>query len=129
MAQACFVTIHPMQSFDTDSNNTISHSETQRRQIEIAKAAEIAPGDAILVELPTGEKLAVYNISGEFYAIDHRCPHWGASLVDGHLCGHIVECSLHGWQFDIRTGECLTVSDRIKTYRVVVQDDVVKLVL
>jgi 3-phenylpropionate/trans-cinnamate dioxygenase ferredoxin component len=118
-----------MQSFDTDSNNTISHSETQRQQIEIAKAAEIAPGDAILVELPTGEKLAVYNVSGEFYAIDYQCPHRGASLVDGHLCGYIVECSLHGWQFDVRTGECLTVLDRIKTYQVVVEDGVSKLVL
>ena len=116
-----------MQSFDTDSNNTISHPETQRQRIEIAKAAEIAPGDAILVELPTGEQLAVYNVNGEFYATENRCPHWGASLVDGQLCGHIVECSLHGWQFNVRTGECLTVSDRIKTYAVVLEDGVLKL--
>jgi len=118
-----------MQSFDTDSNKTTSHCETQRQQIEIAKAAEIAPGDTLLVELPTGEKLAVYNVNGEFYATDNGCPHWGASLVEGQLCGHIIECSLHGWQFDVRTGECLTVSDRIKTYVVVVEDGVVKLEL
>jgi len=118
-----------MQSFDTDSNNTISHSETQRQRIEIAKAAEIPPGDAILVELPTGEKLAIYNVNGEFYATENRCPHWGASLVDGQLCGHIVECSLHGWQFNVRTGECLTVSDRIKTYDVVLEGGVLKLEL
>jgi len=118
-----------MQSFDTDSNNTINQAENQRQEIEIAKAAHISPGNSVLVELPTGEKLALYNINGEFYATDHRCPHWGASLVEGQLCGHIVECSLHGWQFDVRTGECLTASDRIKTYDVVVEDGVVKLEL
>ena len=117
-----------MQSFDTDSN-TINPAENQRHEIEIANAADIPPGNSVLVELPTGEKLALYNINGEFYATENGCPHWGASLAEGLLCGHIVECGWHGWQFDVRTGECLTVSDRIKTYAVVVKDGLVKLEL
>jgi len=60
----------------------------------------------------------VYNVGGEFYAIDNFCPHRGARLTEGVLCGYIVECGLHGWQFDVRTGECLTVPEKIKTYRV-----------
>lgn len=118
-----------MQSFDTDSNNTISHSETQRQGIEIAKAAEIGQGDAVLVELPNGETVALFNINGEFYATDNRCPHWGASLAEGTLCGHVIECGLHGWQFDVRTGECLTVRDRIKVYDVVVEEGIVKVII
>jgi nitrite reductase/ring-hydroxylating ferredoxin subunit len=68
--------------------------------------------------LPDGNEVAVYNVGGEFYATDNFCPHRGARLTEGVLCGYIVECGLHGWQFDVRTGECLTVPEKIKTYRV-----------
>jgi nitrite reductase/ring-hydroxylating ferredoxin subunit len=38
----------------------------------------------------------------------------------------VIECWLHGWQFDVRSGECLTVPDRIRTYRVIVEDQMIK---
>ena len=116
-----------MQSFDTDSEKTINHPENQRLKIDIAKVADISPGDVLLVELPTGEKLAVYNVDGEFYATESACPHRGASLAEGILCGHVIECGLHGWQFDVRTGECLTVEDRIRSYELVIEEGIVKL--
>jgi len=78
------------------------------------------------MELPNGDEVAVFNVGGEYYAIENFCPHKGAPLSDGLLCGHVVECSLHGWQFDVRTGECLTVPERIKTYKVVCEGGVLK---
>lgn len=79
------------------------------------------------MELADGSQLAVYNINGEFYASENSCPHQGAPLAEGQLCGHVIECFLHGWQFDVRTGECLTVSDRLKTYRVFIEEGLIKI--
>ena len=87
---------------------------------------DLQPGTCISLELPDGTELAVYNVDGEYYATENFCPHRGARLTEGIMCGHIVECGLHGWQFDVRSGECLTVPDRIKTYSVKVEEGVVK---
>src|ERR1043165_2415302 len=50
----CFVTIHPMQSFDTKT--------------------DLPPGACTSFELPDGNELAVYNVDGEFYATENFCP-------------------------------------------------------
>ncbi len=87
---------------------------------------DLPPGACTSLELPDGNELAVYNIDGEFYATENYCPHKGARLTDGTLCGHIIECGLHGWQFDVRSGECLTVRDRIRTYRVTIENSAIR---
>jgi len=91
-----------MQSFDT-------------------KTDDLRPGTCKRLTLPDGNQLAVFNVDGEYYAIENSCPHKGAPLSEGTLCGHVVECGLHGWQFDLRSGECLTVPDKIRTYAVSVE--------
>src|SRR5215510_4769632 len=83
---------------------------------------DLPAGACTSFEMPDGNELAVYNVDGEFYATENFCPHKGARLSEGILCGHIIECGLHGWQFDVRTGECLTVTDRIKTYPLKIED-------
>jgi nitrite reductase/ring-hydroxylating ferredoxin subunit len=41
----------------------------------------------------------------------------------------VIECGLHGWQFDVRTGDCLTVPEKIKTYEVMVEDGAIKVMV
>jgi nitrite reductase/ring-hydroxylating ferredoxin subunit len=79
--------------------------------------------------LRDGSELALYNLGGEFFAIENFCPHKGAPLADGRLCGHTVECDLHGWQFDVRTGECLTNKADLEAYEVVIEDGQIKVVI
>ena len=106
-----------MQPFNTTPEDG-STSAQSSRTITLGEASHLPPGRFARFELPHGEELAVYNVNGEYYATENFCPHKGALLSDGSLCGHVVECGLHGWQFDVRTGECLTVNEPIKTYRV-----------
>ena len=106
-----------MQSFDTKTD------------VIIGRIDDLRPGACVSFELPDGNELAVYNVDGEYYATDNSCPHRGAPLTQGTLCGHVIECWLHGWQFDVRSGECLTVPDRIKTYRVTIEDQMIKVSL
>ena len=53
-----------------------------------------------------GKKIAVFNATGQYYAIDDTCPHRGASLSQGSLSGTSVHCPWHGAEVDVRTGTC-----------------------
>ncbi|HZS00900.1 MAG TPA: Rieske 2Fe-2S domain-containing protein [Chloroflexota bacterium] len=51
-----------------------------------------------------GHPLALALVEGAVYAVDGRCPHWGATFVDGPLRGDSVRCPLHGFRYDVRSG-------------------------
>jgi nitrite reductase/ring-hydroxylating ferredoxin subunit len=121
----CFDTIHAMQSFNTDPNDVATPPAAGRKVI-VGAISDLQSGACARTELPDGDEIAVYNVDGEFYATDNSCPHRGAPLSEGVLCGHVIECGLHGWQFDVRTGECLTVRETIKSYSVRIEDGLVK---
>ncbi|WP_369202839.1 Rieske (2Fe-2S) protein [Streptomyces sp. PU-14G] len=47
------------------------------------------------------------------YVVQRHCPHLGADLERfGVVEGGILTCQLHGWEFDLATGTCLTSDDR-----------------
>jgi 3-phenylpropionate/trans-cinnamate dioxygenase ferredoxin subunit len=75
--------------------------------VRVAPAASIAPGDYASVELGDGF-VAVFNVDGEFFAIDDLCTHDGGGLAGGRLEDHQVLCPRHGARFCLRTGAALT---------------------
>lgn len=80
------------------------------RKVTIAKTTEIAPGERIVLEVErTGLWLAVFNVEGQFFAIEDRCTHDDGPLGDGEIDGFEVECPRHGARFDVRTGDALTM--------------------
>jgi UDP-MurNAc hydroxylase len=47
------------------------------------------------------------------YVMERWCPHRQADLsVFGEVEEGVLTCHLHGWQFDLETGRCLTAEDR-----------------
>ena len=70
--------------------------------IPVCRTDELAPGESVRVEL--AEPVAVFNVDGEYYAIDDTCTHQDASLADGWVEDCAVECPLHAACFDLRTG-------------------------
>jgi 3-phenylpropionate/trans-cinnamate dioxygenase ferredoxin subunit len=90
------------------------------RTVIISRLEELPLGSRKTIELPNGREIRLYNIGGEFYAIENSCPHKGAPLSEGILCDRVIECGLHGWQFDLRSGQCLTVPEKIETYEAIV---------
>lgn len=99
--------------------------------------------------LPAGERkivtigsrsIGIFNLGGEYYALLNICPHQGAALCEGPICGtnlpatdyhynyvkagELVRCARHGWEFNIRDGSSFdNPSVRAKTYPVTVADD------
>ncbi|GAA2839736.1 bifunctional 3-phenylpropionate/cinnamic acid dioxygenase ferredoxin subunit [Crossiella cryophila] len=95
--------------------------------IAVCRLNELPPGEAVrlLADVP----VAVFNVDGEFYAIDDTCTHQDASLSEGYLEGCLVECPLHAASFDLRTGRptCLPAKKPVRTHQVSVADGVIYL--
>lgn len=76
--------------------------------VKVAKIGEIEPGKARRVEI-TGERIALFNVDGNYYAISDVCTHEEASLSEGILQGEVVSCPRHGARFNVRTGQVLSL--------------------
>ncbi|MDA7980185.1 MAG: Rieske 2Fe-2S domain-containing protein [Pirellulales bacterium] len=74
------------------------------RWISIAACEDCPPG-ASLEAVAEDRIIAVFNVGGEYYALDGVCPHQGGPLGEGTLQGCVVTCPWHGWQFDVRDGQ------------------------
>ena len=72
-----------------------------------AKASEIQPGSGKVVSAG-GKDLALFNLNGDFFCIDNTCVHRGGPLGDGFVQESTVVCPWHGWQYEIKSGECKT---------------------
>jgi 3-phenylpropionate/trans-cinnamate dioxygenase ferredoxin component len=73
-------------------------------RVRIAACSDVPPGSGRVV-VALGRVLALFNLEGEYFAVDNSCPHRGGPLGEGHLAGCIVTCPWHGWQFDVKTGK------------------------
>ena len=73
---------------------------------------DVAP----IKEFPTGESrvvdvddvmIAVFNLGGEYYAIEDVCTHDGGELASGAVEGEEIICPRHGARFNIKTGDVM----------------------
>lgn len=52
-------------------------------------------------------------VRADGYVIQRHCPHLKADLVRfGSVKDGVLHCQLHGWEFELATGRCLTSDDR-----------------
>ncbi|MCA9422585.1 MAG: Rieske (2Fe-2S) protein [Nitrospirales bacterium] len=75
--------------------------------VTIAKTDDLAPGNGLVAEVE-GKSLAVFNVDGTYYVIDNTCVHRGGPLGEGDLDGETVTCPWHSWEFNVKTGACIT---------------------
>lgn len=89
-------------------------------RVEVCPVEELPPGERTIVEAE-GLSIGVFNVDGEFFALNNVCPHQLAPLCEGPVTGEVtapdvgeyemtrqgevVRCPWHGWEFDIETGE------------------------
>ncbi|MEE9218169.1 MAG: Rieske (2Fe-2S) protein [Acidobacteriota bacterium] len=84
----------------------------------IGRAADFSREGARSVRLGE-QRVAVFRIGGEWFALEDVCPHMRARLSEGRVRKGVVTCSWHGWRFDLRTGRCLGRGRRnVRTCRV-----------
>lgn len=52
--------------------------------------------------------IVVFNLNGEYFAIENRCTHQDFPLSEGEVLGDQIACPLHGARFCIKTGQALS---------------------
>lgn len=77
------------------------------------------------------QRVAVFRVGDDIYAIGDRCSHAEASLAEGEVFETEVECPRHGSGFDMTTGEAmqLPATKPVPTYEVAIEDGTVFLIL
>jgi len=96
--------------------------------VEVARKNEIPDQSAKCVEVEDNT-IALFNLGGEFYAIDNTCTHKGGPLCEGDVIGQEVECPWHGATFNIKSGEVTMepAEENVATYNVRVQGEVIEI--
>ncbi len=108
--------------------------------VDIGPAEQFPPGRPHAVKA-AGRDLVVVSKGREFFAIRDLCPHQGARLSAGSLCGDVepcepgdeptytregefLTCPWHGWKVDLRTGCSVLEPEtvRVKRYPISVKN-------
>ena len=72
--------------------------------VDVVAESALAIGENVVVDVD-GVDVAIFNIDGEFYAIQDKCTHDGGEIVSGILDGDEIICPRHGARFCIKTGK------------------------
>lgn len=91
--------------------------------IKIVEVDRVPQGAGLRVDI-ADDRVALFRIGSDVYAIGDRCSHAEASLSEGELFGTEVECPRHGSAFDITTGAVLSLpaTKPVPVYDVKVED-------
>ena len=73
----------------------------------VSPEEEFAEGEVKIVDAD-GVMIAVFNLNGEYIAIEDVCPHDGSEIASGCVKKGILECPHHGATFDLRSGDVLS---------------------
>jgi len=74
--------------------------------VTVATTDEMEPGDRIVVEIDD-VWVVVFNVGGQYYALEDKCSHEEYMLSEGDIDGYSLECPKHGARFDVRDGKVL----------------------
>ncbi len=94
---------------------------------DVVPEVEFLPGEHRVVTVD-GVRIAVFNLAGQYCAIEDLCTHDGAPLADGITDGAEIMCPRHGARFCLRTGEALSppAYEPVATFPVRVVDGMVQ---
>ena len=97
----------------------------------ICPLADIPPLGSRIVQRPTGGDIAIFRTAAdEVFALHDKCPHKGGPLSQGLVHGRRVTCPLHGWNFELESGQAVAPdSGCSQTFAVKVEDGQVLLAL
>jgi 3-phenylpropionate/trans-cinnamate dioxygenase ferredoxin subunit len=101
-------------------------------ELDVCPVDELAPGEMKIVTSGL-LSIGVYNLDGQFYAIEDRCSHDDGPLCEGEFEPEtgVVICPRHGANFDIRSGDALTLPayEPVAVYAVRVVDGFIRVEL
>ena len=98
-------------------------------ELDVCPVEELPPGSVKIVYAGS-IAVGVYNLRGEYYALEDRCSHDDGPLCEGDFDAEegVAVCPRHGANIDIRTGRALTLPavHPVETFPVRVEDGIVR---
>ena len=90
---------------------------------EIGTIGQFVEGQPVEIRLGA-RRIAVYHVDGQLFALKNICPHEGVFLHKAPPRDGMAVCRGHGWEFDLKTGQCVRgrKDQRVATYPVKVED-------
>lgn len=76
--------------------------------IPVAKTHEIPASGKLCLEVED-RFVVLVRVDDDYFCIDDLCTHDGGTLGDGELKGNCLVCPRHGAEFDVRTGDAVTM--------------------
>ncbi len=91
---------------------------------KVARVTDIREGQAVALEIE-GKRIALFNVEGEWFAIEATCAQHRAPLEKGVVHGQSLHCPWHGVAFDVKKGVCSAFPSELSapTYEVKVEGD------
>ena len=92
-------------------------------RVKVGDFSDLKEGVGLKVDIDE-HRIAVFLVDGSVFAIGDRCSHDEASLAEGEVFDHEVECPRHGSTFDLTTGlpQTLPATKPVPTYVVSIED-------
>lgn len=96
--------------------------------VKAAKKSDVPTGKVVKI-IVSGQEFALINYDGKYFALDGICTHEQCCLGEGSLDGSKLTCPCHGGQFEVESGEAVTlpVIQPVKTYRTRVVGDEIEI--
>ena len=70
---------------------------------KVARIEALPPGSRRVADVD-GVSVVLFNLAGEYFAIEDTCTHDGGELASGELEGDEIICPRHGARFNLRSG-------------------------
>lgn len=106
----------------------LEDEEVRESWMDVCPVEEFEPGSTRIVYLD-GKQVGLFNIDGELYALNNRCPHARGPLSEGTIDTEActVVCPWHYAKFDIKTGAVVDgiASQGVQRYEVEVRDGII----
>lgn len=83
--------------------------------VRVAAASEIPTSRGRRFEVG-GQAIAVFNLDGQFFALEDTCPRDDGSLSEGDLFGDLVQCPIEACKYELATGNCITFDARVQAF-------------
>ena len=78
--------------------------------VDVCAVEDLPPG-SVRVVVHGDVSIAIFNADGDLHAIEDRCTHDDGTLAEGDFdpdsC--VIACPRHGAEFDVRSGQALTL--------------------
>ena len=94
--------------------------------VKVAATTDLPEGESLSVECES-ERIALFNVGGDYFAVNGQCPHAAGPLWQGFVENGRVVCPWHSWSFALAYDDA--ADDRLCRYRTRVQGDAIEIEL